>query len=92
MNLTVGFHQKYSQGAIRRAVELLGDVHAPARSWADEHGYAPNQDAQQCFTVGYLTATVGSLLDALGLPEHGPNVDQHSWLVDDTDDEYEAWT
>lgn len=86
--MTVEFHQRHGGSSIVRTIELLRDVHAPAREYLAEHPqFAPNVEADLCYTIGYLTATIGSLLDVLGFPEHGPNLNQHSWLpeVDEED-------
>lgn|GEM_PF-5345321 len=82
--MTVDFHQRCSSGTIQRVIALLADVKAPARAYADEQpDWTLDSTAEMCFTIGYLSSTVGSLLDALGFPEHGPNVNQWSWLPDD---------
>lgn len=81
MLMTADFHQRYGDGSIRSAMKLTLDPHAPADQWEAEHPeWAPDPTANACYTIGYLTATIGSLLNVLGYPEHGPNVDQHSWL------------
>lgn len=88
--MTVEFHQRHGRSSIARTIELLRDVHAPAHQYATEHPqFAPNTEADLCYTIGYLTATIGSLLDVLGYPGHGPNLNQLSWLpeLDDEGDE-----
>lgn len=87
MTQTAEWYQRSSDGTVRRAIEVLGDVHAPARAWAVQYGREPNVEADVFFTVGYLTGTIRGLLDALGFPEQGPNVDQHSWLPNDDEEE-----
>lgn len=82
--MTAELHQSLAQSTIDRAITLLADVMAPAREWAAEHGYS---DGHKDFTIGFLTGTVGHLLDALGFPEHGPNEGQWSWLPEPDDDE-----
>ncbi len=86
--MTAEFHQRYSQPAITRAIALTADVYEPSREWAAEHG-RPEWANDPHYTIGALLGTVQGLLDALGYPEHGPNIVQHSWLPepDDADDE-----
>lgn len=83
MPQTADFYMRYSDSTAHRAMQILADPHKPAREWAIEHGFAPNPDHEAHFTIGTLTATLGSLLDALGYPEQGPSVNQYSWLPDD---------
>jgi len=87
--LTVDFHQRYSDvaGRVDAAIVTVADVYAPARKWAEESSFPVDDEAERCFTIGYLTATIRGLLDALGAPEQGPNIDQRSWLPDDDDDD-----
>lgn len=87
--ITADYGLRYAHGNARAAIVLLADVHAPAREWAAEHGYPPDIDADRCFTLGYLRGTIEGLLDALGYPEHGPSLNQVSWLVEDDDDDPE---
>lgn len=76
--MTVEYHQRYAQAHIADAIKLIADVDAPRRQCLAER---PDwTDLSVHYTIGYLTQTVAGLLDALGYPEHGPNVDQHAWL------------
>lgn len=87
MKMTADFHRRYSAGAAARAMLILRDPHAPGREYCAEQGCDFDRAADYAFTVGTLVATVGSLLDAMGYPEHGPDVDQRSWLPDPEDDD-----
>lgn len=68
---------------IAAAIKLLADVYAPARQADAEKErpiYATDAAAAAHFTVGYLTGTVGQLLDELGYPETGPDFGPSSRL------------
>lgn len=78
---TVDFHQQHGAGVIEQAIELTADPLAPANRWANEQSWTADDNDKRCFMVGYMTVTIGNLLDALGFPQQGPNVDQVSWLA-----------
>ena len=85
--LTADFHQRCSASKVDAAIAIVADVHAPARKWAEESSFPVNDEAERCFTIGYLTGTIQGLLDALGAPKQGPNINQCSWLPDEDDDD-----
>ena len=64
--LTADFHQRCSASKVDAAIAIVADVHAPARKWAEESSFPVNDEAERCFTIGYLTGTIQGLLDALG--------------------------
>ena len=84
--MTADFHQRYSGSTVPSAMRFLADPHAGAREfWAGDPDRLREGDYP--FTCGAALATIGSLLDVMGCPEHGPNVDQRSWLLDDDEAE-----
>lgn len=85
---TAEYYQSHADRTAAMTIELLADVREPARQYAFEHPqFAPDRIADDCFTIGYLTATIESLLDAMGYPKQGPKIDQRSWLPDPDDDD-----
>lgn len=84
--LTADFYQSFSTDTVDAAINTIADVYAPARKWAEESSFPVDDEAERCFTIGYLTGTIRGLLNALGAPEQGPNINQRSWLPDDDDE------
>lgn len=89
---TVDFHQRYAAG-VEQAIELMADPLGPANAWAREQSSPIDAIDKRWFTVGYMTGVIGYLLDALGFPEQGPNVNQMSWLsiADESDEHVTGW-
>jgi hypothetical protein len=69
-------------------LKLVDDPWGPARTYSAEHPeFRASWEADAAYTVGYLSSTVGALLDLLGYPRQGPVRNQRSWLLEEEEDE-----
>ncbi len=69
----VGFHERCKDDTVRRGIAFLLDPLADAREHCADNQYP--------FALGSAKSQIGSLLDALGYPQHGPDLFDVEWYA-----------